>query len=63
MPKLKERHDHHCSSGARQVHASKYDDWTVYELKTRVKELGLNGYFDKSRAELIDMLRERQEAA
>ncbi len=36
--------------------SGRYDDWTVYELKMRVKELGMQGYADKSRAELIAML-------
>lgn len=42
--------------GRKRNKASRYDDWTVYELKMRVKELGMLGYSDKSRAELIDML-------
>ena len=38
-------------------HAGRYDDWTVFDLKLRAKELGLQGYSDKSRAQLIDMVR------
>ncbi len=38
-------------------HASRYDNWTVFDLKLRAKELGLQGYSDKSRAQLIDMVR------
>jgi len=34
-----------------------YDDWTVPQLKKRAKELGLHGYSDKRRGELIDALR------
>ena len=35
-----------------------YDDRTVKELRARAKELGLSGYSDKSKSELIDMLRD-----
>ena len=38
-------------------HASRYDNWTVFDLKLRAKELGLQGYSDKTRAQLIDMVR------
>ncbi|MFJ4028530.1 Rho termination factor N-terminal domain-containing protein [Paenarthrobacter sp. NPDC089989] len=34
-----------------------YDDWTVDKLKSRAKELGLKGYSDKKKSELISMLR------
>ncbi|UKA50259.1 Rho termination factor N-terminal domain-containing protein [Arthrobacter sp. FW305-123] len=34
-----------------------YDDWTVDKLKSRAKELGLKGYSDKKKSELINMLR------
>ncbi|WP_350348042.1 Rho termination factor N-terminal domain-containing protein [Agromyces sp. G08B096] len=34
-----------------------YDDWTVPQLKKRAKELGLHGYSDKRKGELIDALR------
>ncbi len=34
-----------------------YDDWTVSELRDRAKELGLEGYSGKRKAELIDLLR------
>lgn len=34
-----------------------YDDWTVDKLKARAKELGLKGYSDKKKSELISMLR------
>ncbi|WP_420179772.1 DUF7218 family protein [Paenarthrobacter sp. TA1.8] len=34
-----------------------YDDWTVDKLKVRAKELGLKGYSDKKKSELISMLR------
>ncbi|MGO4454062.1 DUF7218 family protein [Arthrobacter sp. RAF14] len=34
-----------------------YEDWTVKELKSKAKEIGLKGYSDKRKAELIDALR------
>lgn len=34
-----------------------YDDWTVDDLRSRAKELGINGYSDKNKRELIGMLR------
>ena len=34
-----------------------YDDWTVSELRDRAKELGLEGYSGRKKAELIDLLR------
>lgn len=34
-----------------------YDDWTVDKLKARAKEIGLKGYSDKKKSELISMLR------
>ncbi|HET6672183.1 MAG TPA: Rho termination factor N-terminal domain-containing protein [Agromyces sp.] len=34
-----------------------YEDWTVDELKKRAKELGITGYSDKRKSELISMLR------
>lgn len=37
--------------------AGDYDDWTVAALKKRAKELGLHGYSDKRKSELIEMLR------
>ena len=34
-----------------------YDDWTVDHLRQRAKELGITGYSDKNKHELIGMLR------
>ncbi|CAN5525365.1 Rho termination factor N-terminal domain-containing protein [soil metagenome] len=35
-----------------------YEGWTVTELKKRAKELGLSGYSDKSKDQLVTLLRE-----
>ncbi len=43
--------------GARGGKSGDYDDWTVDELRTRAKELGITGYSGKRKAELISMLR------
>ncbi|MFP3579732.1 MULTISPECIES: Rho termination factor N-terminal domain-containing protein [unclassified Arthrobacter] len=37
--------------------AGDYDDWTVAKLKSRAKELGIKGYSDKKKSDLISMLR------
>ncbi|MEX3645495.1 DUF7218 family protein [Mycolicibacterium porcinum] len=34
-----------------------YDDWTVDDLRSRAKELGIKSYSDKNKRELIGMLR------
>ena len=43
--------------GRRGGESGDYETWTVDELRTRAKELGLTGYSDKRKAELISMLR------
>ncbi len=44
--------------GRRGGAAGDYDDWTVPRLRARAKELGITGYSDKRKAELISMLRD-----
>ena len=43
--------------GRKGGQAGDYDDWTVGDLKSRAKELGLHGYSDKNKSDLISMLR------
>ena len=45
------------SVGKRGGNAEHYGDRTVDELRSRAKELGITGYSDKRKSELIDMLR------
>lgn len=44
--------------GRRGGEAGDYEDWTVADLRTRAKELGLTGYSGKRKADLIAMLRD-----
>lgn len=43
--------------GKRGGKAEDYEDRTVPELRARAKQLGISGYSDKRKAELISMLR------
>ncbi|MRX43125.1 DUF7218 family protein [Agromyces kandeliae] len=43
--------------GRKGGESGSYDDWTVPELRKRAKELGLTGYSDLRKGELIDALR------
>lgn len=43
--------------GERGGESGSYEDWTVEELKERAKELGLSGYSDLRKDELIKRLR------
>ncbi|WP_166982306.1 DUF7218 family protein [Paramicrobacterium fandaimingii] len=45
------------SVGRKGGKAGDYEDWTVDELKSRAKELGISGYSDKRKSEIITMLR------
>lgn len=44
--------------GKRGGESGSYEDWTVDDLRKRAKEIGLSGYSDKKKSELIDMLRD-----
>jgi hypothetical protein len=44
--------------GKKGGESGSYDDWTVTELKKRAKELGVSGYSDKKKGQLVKMLRE-----
>ncbi|MGJ9403131.1 SAP domain-containing protein [Arthrobacter sp. KK5.5] len=43
--------------GERGGEHGSYEDWTVDELKDRAKEIGLHGYSDKNKGDLIKALR------
>ncbi|NIL75497.1 Rho termination factor N-terminal domain-containing protein [Rhodococcus sp. B10] len=46
------------SVGAKGGHSGSYKDWTVDDLKSRAKELGLSGYSDLKKDDLIEKLRD-----
>lgn len=43
--------------GERGGESGSYEDWTVAELKSRAREIGLSGYSDQTKDELITSLR------
>ncbi|WP_440709964.1 DUF7218 family protein [Herbiconiux sp. YIM B11900] len=44
--------------GRKGGESGSYEDWTVPELKKRAKELGLTGYSKKTKAQLVQALRD-----
>lgn len=46
------------SVGAKGGRAGSYEDWTVDELRARAKELGLTGYSDLTKEDLVKQLRQ-----
>ncbi|MCU1546542.1 MAG: Rho termination factor [Homoserinimonas sp.] len=45
------------SIGKKGGRSGSYDDWTVVELKSKAKEIGLTGYSRKNKPQLIEALR------
>ena len=43
--------------GEKGGRSGSYESWTVPDLRKRAKELGLTGYSDKSKRELIRLIR------
>ncbi|MEH3089692.1 MAG: Rho termination factor [Microbacterium arborescens] len=44
--------------GRRGGESGDYEEWTVDELKKRAKELGISGYSNKNKAQIVSMLRD-----
>ena len=45
------------SVGKKGGKSGAYEGWTVSELRKRAKELGVSGYSDKKKDQLVDLLR------
>ena len=45
------------SVGRKGGESGSYESWTVPELKKRAKELGISGYSDKNKDQLVALLR------
>lgn len=45
------------SVGKKGGNSGSYESWTVSELRKRAKELGVSGYSDKKKDQLVTMLR------
>jgi hypothetical protein len=43
--------------GRKGGESGSYDDWSVADLRKRARELGLTGYSNKRKSELIDAIR------
>lgn len=43
--------------GKRGGSSPAYEDWTVADLRKRAKEIGLSGYSNQKKSELVDSLR------
>ena len=43
--------------GRKGGESGSYDDWTVSDLKKRAKEIGLSGYSDLNKKQLVSKLR------
>jgi hypothetical protein len=43
--------------GRKGGESGSYDDWTVADLRSRAKELGMSGYSNLTKDELVDKLR------
>ncbi len=44
-------------TGSKGGQSGSYDDWTKDELEDRAKEIGIDGYSEMNKDELIDALR------
>lgn len=45
------------NQGKKGGHSPQYEDWTVDQLQDRAKELGITGYSQMNKSDLIDTLR------